>query len=411
MIESEERPKEIWLNRNVIGLAINRFLSDFGHEAGTAVLPLFLSTIGAPAVALGLIEGAADALSSFTKLFAGWLGDRVEHRKSWAAAGYLLTGVTTGLYGLFAWWPWTLIVRTIGWAGRGLRSPLHDAILADSIPAQARGRAFGFDEAADTAGAVAGPLAALAIVGLMPRPAGDLHDFNLIFWLAAIPGILAALSIVALVSERRHPILNGVTFTESLRLLPPTFRRYVAGVFIFGCGDFSHTLLILYAVQSLTPNFGSSAGTIAIELYAMHNFLYAVGSYPAGALADRIGKRGLLIGAYWIAALMNLLLISAAPSVGVLVAAFFLAGAGYALQQSLERAIVADIVPVEVRSTGFGVLASANGIGDLVSSAIVGGIWTVFSPRLAFLFALVMTAVGAIVTSYALRQSRVRSGS
>jgi MFS family permease len=125
MIESEERPKEIWLNRNVIGLAINRFLSDFGHEAGTAVLPLFLSTIGAPAVALGLIEGAADALSSFTKLFAGWLGDRVEHRKSWAAAGYLLTGVTTGLYGLFAWWPWTLIVRTIGWAGRGLRSPLH----------------------------------------------------------------------------------------------------------------------------------------------------------------------------------------------------------------------------------------------------------------------------------------------
>jgi MFS family permease len=222
---------------------------------------------------------------------------------------------------------------------------------------------------------------------------------------------LAALSIVALVSERRHPILNGATFTESLRLLPPAFRRYVAGVFIFGCGDFSHTLLILYAVQSLTPNFGSSAGTIAIELYAMHNFLYAVGSYPAGALADRIGKRGLLIGAYWIAALMNLLLISAAPSVGVLVAAFFLAGAGYALQQSLERAIVADIVPVEVRSTGFGVLASANGIGDLVSSAIVGGIWTVFSPRLAFLFALVMTAVGAIVTSYALRQSRVRSGS
>ena len=135
-------PDAGWLNRNVIGLAVNRFLSDFGHEAGTAVLPLFLATIGAPAVALGLIEGAADALSSFTKLFGGWLGDRVEHRKSWAAAGYLLTGVTTGLYGLFAWWPWTLIVRTIGWAGWGLRSPCTTRSLPIPIPAQARGRAL-----------------------------------------------------------------------------------------------------------------------------------------------------------------------------------------------------------------------------------------------------------------------------
>ncbi len=400
-----------WLNRNVIGLAVNRFLSDFGHEAGTAVLPLFLTTIGAPAVALGVIEGAADALSSFTKLFGGWLGDRVEGRKFWAAAGYLLTGVTTGLYGLFAWWPWTLIVRAIGWAGRGLRSPLHDAILADSVSAQARGRAFGFDEAADTAGAVAGPLAALAIVGLMPKLAGDLHAFNLIFWLAAIPGILAALSIVALVSERPHRTLNGASFSDSLRLLPPAFRRYVVGVFIFGCGDFSHTLLIMYAVQSLAPNYGQGAGTIAIELYVMHNFLYAVGAYPAGALADRIGKKGPLIGSYWIATLMNLLLVALAPNLGVLVAAFFLAGAGYAIQQSLERAIVADIAPVEVRSTGFGVLASVNGVGDLVSSAIVGGVWTLISPRAAFLFALVMTVTGAFVTSYALRESRAHSES
>ena len=95
-----------WLNRNVIGLAVNRFLSDLGHEAGTSVLPLFLAAIGAPAAALGWIEGVADALSSFTKLLGGQLGDRVERRKPWATGGYLLTGVTTGLYGLFAWWPW-----------------------------------------------------------------------------------------------------------------------------------------------------------------------------------------------------------------------------------------------------------------------------------------------------------------
>ena len=202
-----------WLNRNVIGLAVNRFLSDLGHEAGTSVLPLFLAAIGAPAAALGWIEGVADALSSFTKLLGGQLGDRVERRKPWATGGYLLTGVTTGLYGLFAWWPWILLVRSLGWAGRGLRSPLHDSLLTDSVPASARGRAFGFDEAADTAGAVVGPLVALAIVGLAPGGAAGIKSYNVIFWLAAIPGILAALSIVALVSERPHPVLKETSFS------------------------------------------------------------------------------------------------------------------------------------------------------------------------------------------------------
>jgi MFS family permease len=211
-----------WINRNVIGFAVNRFLSDFGHEAGTAVLPLFLAAIGAQAGALGVIEGSADALWSFAKLIGGWLGDRVEHRKPWAAAGYLLTGVTTGLYGVFAWWPWTLAVRSVGWAGRGLRSPLHDAMLTDSVPPSARGRAFGFDEAADTAGAVAGPLAALAIVGLAPRVAGDLHGFNVIFWLAAIPGVLSALSIVVFVKESPHPVSRNATLLGSLQRLPPS---------------------------------------------------------------------------------------------------------------------------------------------------------------------------------------------
>ena len=242
-----------WINRNVIGLGINRFLSDFGHEAGTAILPLFLTAIGAPTFALGAIEGVADALSSFAKLFGGWLGDNVERRRPWAAIGYLITGVTTGLYGLFGIWPWTLLVRALGWAGRGLRSPLHDALLTDSVPAWARGRAFGFDEAADTAGAIAGPLAALAIIGLLSSFDGEIGAFKIAFWLAAIPGVLAAISILALVKETAHPILDGTTFVGSLRPPPAPFRRYLMGILIFGCGDFSHTLLILYAVQSLYP--------------------------------------------------------------------------------------------------------------------------------------------------------------
>lgn len=410
MPESQDRENGSWLNRNVVGLAINRFLSDFGHEAGTAILPLFLTAIGAPAIALGMIEGVADALSSGAKLFGGWLGDRVERRRPWAAAGYLLTGLTTGLYGLFAWWPWILIVRTVGWAGRGLRSPLHDALLTDSIPASARGRAFGFDEAADTAGAVAGPLAALAIIGFAPIVAGSLRSFSIIFWLAAIPGVLAALSILVLVKERGHRTLDGATFAGTLRILPIAYRRYVAGVFIYGCGDFSHTMLIMYAAQSLAPRYGNSAGAIAIELYALHNFLYAVGAYPAGVLADRFGKQRFLIAAYGLTAVINLLLIATTPSVASLVIVFMLAGVAYAFQQSLERAIVADMTPVEVRSTGFGVLAAVNGIGDLVSSAVVGTLWTAFSPSAAFAYAFVATMAGAGVTLAVLRPAHPAVG-
>jgi MFS family permease len=403
--DTSERSKS-WVNGNVIGLAINRFLSDFGHEAGTAILPLFLTAIGAPALALGVIEGVADGLSSFTKLVGGWLGDRVERRRPWAAAGYLLTGITTGLYGVFSAWPWVLFVRAIGWAGRGLRSPLHDAILADSVPAWARGRAFGFDEAADTAGAIAGPIAALAIIGVLSSYAGAIDAHRIGFWLASIPGVLAAMSIMVLVKETPHPLLGDGSWLNSIRQLPGPFRKYLASVFVFGCGDFSHTLLILYAVQSLSPLHPQNAGALAIMLYTVHNVLYAGGAYPAGALADRIGKPWLLAGAYLLAVLMNLLLIAMVPSISLLAAVFIVAGLGYALQQSLERAIAADLAPAQVRSTGFGVLASANGIGDFVSSLVVGALWTAFSPTVAFAYSLLMTFLGTIFLIFTLHDRR-----
>ena len=155
---------------------------------------------------------------------------------------------------------------------------------------------------------------------------------------------------------------------------------------------------------------GESAGVIAIQLYALHNVLYAVGAYPAGALADRFGKRGFLMVAYGLAALINLLLMLAQPSLLMLALVFILAGVAYAFQQSLERAIAADITPVQVRSTGFGVLAAANGVGDFVSSAIVGTLWTMVSPATGFAYAFLITAVGGLVTLAALRSAQPATG-
>lgn len=393
-----------WLSRDVLGLALNRFLSDLGHEAGTAVLPLFLVALGAPAVALGAIEAVSDGLSSFAKLFGGWLGDRVHQRRPWAALGYAMTGITTGLYAVASAWPGVLVARAIGWAGRGLRSPLHDAILTDVVPKEARGRAFGFDEAADTLGAVCGPLAALALVTALGRFMPAMDSYRWIFWLAAIPGILAALSILVLVREKPREIDGKLTFRGSLKALPPAFRRYLVGIFLFGIGDYANTFLILRATQVLTSTLGAEqAGNIAVALYTLHNVLYMAGAYPAGMLADRFGKRGLLVGAYLLAAFYNLLLVVEAPSLAVLGLVFALAGTVYSSQQTLERAIAADLVPDQVRSTGFGVLATVNGIGDFISSLMVGFLWSAFSPSVGFAYSLILSLLGAAIMAVVLR--------
>jgi MFS family permease len=395
-----------WLTRDVIGLALNRFLSDLGHEAGTAVLPLFLTLLGAPPFALGLIEAVSDGLSSAFKLIGGWIGDRVRDRRGWAAIAYALTGLTTGMYALMSAWLGVLAARALGWAGRGFRSPLHDALLADAVPSSARGRAFGLDEAADTLGAIGGPAVALLMVTALATGENALGVYQLIFAIAMLPGLLAAASILFLVRERADRAVSARSFGASLRALPLRFRRYLIGIAIFGAGDFSHTLLILYAVTTLTPSIGeAAANNLAILLYTVHNVFYAVGAYPFGWLADRIGKRAMLIAAYSLAVLMNLLLVSAPSAVALLALIFIIGGVVYASQQALERAIAADLVEESARSTGFGVLAAVNGAGDFISSLAVGALWTLFSPSAAFAYSLLMTTLGAVAIGYALRRA------
>lgn len=396
--------KQRWITRDVVGLALNRFLSDFGHEAGTAVLPLFLTLLGAPPFALGLIEAVSDGLSSFFKLFGGWIGDRVQDRRGWAALAYAITGVTTGMYALASSWLGVLAARAFGWAGRGFRSPLHDALLADAVPPEVRGRAFGLDEAADTVGAIGGPAMALILVTYLVTGDNALSIYQFIFVIGMLPGILAAASILFLVRERVGRVASKRSFRAALGALPPPFRRYLVGIAIFGAGDFSHTLLILYAVTVLSSSMGAeAANSTAILLYTIHNIFYAVGAYPFGVLADRIGKRTMLITAYSLAVLMNLLLIGTPSALWLVALIFILGGVVYAAQQSLERAIAADLVEESVRSTGFGVLATVNGVGDFVSSLVVGALWTLFSPSVAFGYSLLMSALGTVAIGFALR--------
>ncbi len=380
-----------WLTHGVLGIGLASLFSDWGHEAATAILPAFLASLGAPAYALGIIEGVSDGLSSFAKLAGGWIADHPSWRKPTGIVGYLATGLSTFAYAFAQSWPAILVMRALGWTGRGSRGPSRDTLLADAVAPGQEGRAFGFERAMDTAGAVLGPLCATALIG-------TLGARGILRW-SLVPGLLAALAFAFLAPVgKRVEGHRAPSFVSSFSQLSKTYWRYLGAVFAHGIGDFAPTLLILRATQILTPRFGTARGaTIAVGLYTFLNLINAVASYPAGALADRIGKRGLLATGYLVGTLTYAGFIFETPTITVLTILFGLAGIHVAVQQSVEKSLAAELLPANARGSGFGVLATVNGVGDLVSSVAVGALWSSVSPNAGFLYAGIFTLAGALL--------------
>lgn len=398
-----------WLNRNVIGMGMASLLSDAGHEMATAILPGFLAVLGMSAAALGVIEGVADAVSSFVKIGAGWVSDRFGHRKSIAVGGYLLTGVSKALFALAHGLPLILVGRTLAWFGRGIRGPLRDAMLAESVPSKDRGKAFGFHRAGDTLGAIIGPLIGVGLLAYLGDQAiGASRPFRMIFLLTLVPGVGSALAFALMVTDLRR---GGSVqeFWLTVKHLPRNFCSFLYGVGVFGVGDFSHTLMILAATQLLSARYGvGKAAQIAGFMYALHNAFYAAASYPVGALSDRVSRYRLLAGGYWIGALMVLgFLLAFAWQIrtpfflGLL---FTLGGVYMAVQDPLEGALTADLVPNESRGTAYGVLGAVNGVGDLVASVMLGTLWTEVSPVFAFGCSAAMMVAGGVIIFTSPRQ-------
>lgn len=378
-----------WLSRNIFGIGVTSFFSDLSHETATTILPVFLISIGASASALGIIEGVADALSSFAKIGAGWYSDRTGIRKPIAVIGYFLTGIAKASFAFATSWYHVLAGRAAGWLGRGIRNPIRDAIMAESAPPEAYGRAFGFDRALDTVGAVLGPITALWLVTFL--------TYRNIFLLTLIPGMLATLVFAVFVRAKTRAPNRELSFALSVKKLPSKFKIFLVGVGIFGMGDFAHTLLILRATEVLRPPNPENAGKLAITLYVIHNIIYAAASYPVGAIADKVGKRGFLALGYLLSAAMCIGFVFSPPSFWYLALLFFVGGFYIAIEDSLERAISADLLPEELRGTGYGALATVNGIGDFISSIIVGILWTTISPAAGFSYAAVLSLLGATV--------------
>lgn len=392
-----------WLNRTVAGAGLTSALGDFCYETTTVILPGFLAVLGVPAAALGIIEGIADAVASFTKMIAGYVADRFGHRKLLVLVGYGLTPLGQALIALAVSWPLILVGRIVSWFGKGLRGPLRDAIVVQSITPDTRGRAFGFHRAMDTIGAVAGPLLGVALLGWAQHLQWEdtAAPFRLVFWLTLIPGALAVLAFLTLVRDPEQSPNPALKLLSTLRGLPARFKRYLAAVGIFGMGDFSHSLLILAATQMLTPSMGViEAAQAAGLLYVWRNIVQVATSYPIGVLADRFGQRGVLIAGYCLgvltAALTAIAFATGAGTVIVLAGIFFVAGLYVAVQEALESTVTAKMVSQDTLATSYGALGTVNGAAKFVSSTAVGVLWTAVSPTFSFAVAAFLMAAGTL---------------
>lgn len=381
-----------WFNRTVGGTGLASLFSDLSHETATAILPAFLASIGASAAALGAIEGIADAVASFAQLGGGWLADRLRRRKPIAAFGYAITTIATGALALVLSAFWAGVARTVAWFGRGIRTPARKVLLSGAVKPEYYGRAFGFDRAMDETG---GLLGAASAWFLLQR----YHwTFPRIFLWTILPGILAVASVGLIVREGKRLAAERLPFVCSLRGLPQRFRRFLLGVAVFGAGDFSKTMLILLAAQSLSPELGRiKAAATASALFVLHKVFYMGSSYPIGHLGDRFDKARLLTAIYLLAAGMGLVLVFAQPTQTVLALVFVLAGVYVAGEDAMEDALAATLTDASQHGVAFGALATVNGMGDFVSSFIVGILWTRVSPSVAFGYATAMFIAGALL--------------
>lgn len=391
-------PTRSWRNSTVVGFSLASLFSDASHEMATAVLPLYLRHLGLGAEVLGLIEGVADLSGSSAKWLSGAAGQRLRRKKALAAAGYAVTTVCVGAFSLVTRVVPFLILRTIAWAARGFRGPLRDTLMADSVDPASYGKAYGLERAGDMIGAVIGPLAAVGLLALgtsLPR----------IFLWTLLPGFGAALAVVLLV--RDQPGDDDARARPLRPALPGRYWAFLGAVVLFGMGDFSRTFLIFEAASRLPAGAAPALLSIPVLLYVGHNMVSGLATFPAGALTDRWPYGRTLLLGYVLGLGFNLGLALLPRGIGWLIPLFVVSGVYIAIEETVEKATAARMIPAAARSYALGMLATANAVGDLVSSLLTGFLLDHGGRAWAYGTAAVFSAAGVVALAAVIRSFRL----
>jgi len=398
------------LPRNVWAVSLTSFFMDISSEMVINILPMYLfNVLGVRMSVIGLIEGVAESTASLLKLFSGWLSDKLGARKWLAVAGYGISALTKPFFYFASSWMGVAAVRWADRIGKGIRTAPRDALVADSVQEKQRGLAFGFQRAADTAGAMIGLLIALGAVWWLQSNEITLGEstFKTIVLISLIPAVLAVL-VLALGAKDVQVSGKEKAPKFALLSLGKPFLVFMVIVGIFDLGNSADAFLILRAQERGLSVLG------VLSMLVVFNLVYTLVSAPAGALSDRVGRERLIIAGWLVYAAIYLGFGIAQTSWQVWLL-YVIYGLYYGLAYGTSKALVADLVAENVRGTAYGTYNAVLGILDLPASIIAGvlwqgiGVWDGLGASAPFIFGAAMSLIAALLMRFWLPRVRSRA--
>ncbi len=366
MTESGDGAKRCGLSPVVRALGIVSLLADVSSEMVYPLNPMFLTRVlGAPAWALGLIEGVAESTASLLKLYSGWLSDKIGARKPFVVAGYGFGALGKPMIALAGSWGHVLAARFVDRLGKGLRTAPRDALITENCDADRRGQAFGFHRSMDTIGAVGGPLLGYLLLSRFLHGT-DAQNWRSLYWVAFVPGLLGVLVLAVMVKEKRTPADLVRKALPTITGLSPAYKRYLLICALFGLGNSSDTFLILRAQNDM----GVRPEQVFL-LYALFNVVEAALGYPVGRLSDRVGRKP-LIALGWLVFAAVYLGFALLQGMAAACLLFVLYGFYYTLTQGVQRAMAADLAHADRRATEIGAFHMVVGLAALPASIGAG---------------------------------------
>jgi len=375
------------INRTVIILSVVSLFADIASEMIYPVVPVYLKEIGFSVLLIGILEGVAEFTAGISKGYFGKLSDEKGLRLPFVRTGYFLSSVSKPMMAMFTFPIWIFFARTTDRLGKGLRTAARDALLSQQATKSTKARIFGFHRAMDTVGASLGPVLALLFLYFYPE------HYRPLFYLAFIPGFIAVL-LIFLLKERRQPVStlgkgNFFSFFKYWRIATPEYKKLVVGLLIFALFNSSDVFLLLITKET-TGN-----DTITIAAYIFYNLVFAIGAYPLGSLADKIGIRKVFI--------TGLILFSAVyagfatkPSTAVIFVLFFIYGVYAAATEGITKAWITNIAHEKNTATAVGFYTSCQSICALSASMIAGFLWSFAGSAYTFLSSSVVTLLVVI---------------